>query len=63
MAEQVMKMKDHIFTNRPKIKIMDKICYGQRNMSFSQYGEYWRQAKKVMRSRFFLEGCHLHQDW
>ncbi|KAK1270056.1 Cytochrome P450 71A1 [Acorus gramineus] len=48
MAEQVMKMKDHIFANRPKIKFMDKVCYGQKNMSFSQYGEYWRQAKKVI---------------
>ncbi|KAK1318789.1 Cytochrome P450 71D7 [Acorus calamus] len=28
MAKQVMKMQDHIFANRPKINMMDKMCYG-----------------------------------
>ncbi|KAK1318791.1 Cytochrome P450 71A1 [Acorus calamus] len=48
MAEQVMKTQDHIFANRPTNKIMEKIFYGQKNTSFSQYGEYWRQAKKMI---------------
>ncbi|KAK1318790.1 Cytochrome P450 71A9 [Acorus calamus] len=46
MAEQVLRTQDHIFANRPLLKIMDRL-YGQKNMSFSPYGEYWRQAKKV----------------
>ncbi|KAK1318792.1 Cytochrome P450 71A16 [Acorus calamus] len=48
MAEQVMKMQDHIFANRSTIKMMDKICYGQKNITFAPYGEYWRQAKKAI---------------
>ncbi|KAK1271784.1 Cytochrome P450 71A9 [Acorus gramineus] len=48
MAEQVLRTQDHIFANRPLVKIMDRLMYGQKNMSFSPYGEYWRQAKKVI---------------
>ncbi|KAK1270895.1 Cytochrome P450 71A9 [Acorus gramineus] len=48
MAEQVMKTQDHIFANRPTIKMMDKMCYGQKNITFAPYGEYWRQTKKAI---------------
>ncbi|KAK1294270.1 Cytochrome P450 71A21 [Acorus calamus] len=47
MAEQVLRTQDHIFANRPLLKIMDRLMHGQKNTSFSPYGEYWRQAKKV----------------
>ncbi|KAK1294880.1 Cytochrome P450 71A9 [Acorus calamus] len=48
MAEQVLRTQDHIFANRPLVRIMDRLMYGQKNMSFSPYGEYWRQSKKVI---------------
>ncbi|KAJ9562461.1 hypothetical protein OSB04_007621 [Centaurea solstitialis] len=47
VAREIMKTQDLIFSNRPKISIIDKLTYGSKDIAFSQYGEYWRQAKSI----------------
>ncbi|XP_061343788.1 cytochrome P450 71D10-like [Gastrolobium bilobum] len=47
MAKEVMKTHDIIFANRPLIVAADVITYGSKGMSFSSYGSYWRQMRKI----------------
>ncbi|KAJ9536155.1 hypothetical protein OSB04_un000668 [Centaurea solstitialis] len=46
-AREIMKTHDLIFSNRPKLSIPAKLSYGSSDITFSQYGEYWRQAKAI----------------
>ncbi|KAJ0964244.1 hypothetical protein J5N97_029366 [Dioscorea zingiberensis] len=47
VAREVLKTHDLAFSNRPFSKINEKLAYGGRNVSFSRYGEYWRQTRKL----------------
>uniref|UniRef100_A0A7N2MLX3 Cytochrome P450 n=1 Tax=Quercus lobata TaxID=97700 RepID=A0A7N2MLX3_QUELO len=48
MAKEIMKTNDTIFSNRPKTMAANFLFYGSTDVvAFSQYGEYWRQAKKI----------------
>ncbi|KAJ9535702.1 hypothetical protein OSB04_un001147 [Centaurea solstitialis] len=47
IAQEIMKTHDLIFSNRPKINVNNRLTYGSKNIAFSQYGEYWRQAKSI----------------
>ncbi|GFQ04619.1 cytochrome p450 71a4 [Phtheirospermum japonicum] len=42
-AREIMKSQDHIFSNRPKLSIPDRLTYGSTDVSFAPYGEHWRQ--------------------
>ncbi|KAJ0971082.1 hypothetical protein J5N97_019041 [Dioscorea zingiberensis] len=44
---EIMKTQDSIFANRPAFDVAKKILYGPKDVGFSPYGEYWRQAKKI----------------
>ncbi|CAH8313868.1 unnamed protein product [Eruca vesicaria subsp. sativa] len=46
VAQEVMKTHDVKFSNRPRTKTVDKLFNG-REIAFSPYGEYWRQAKSI----------------
>ena len=47
MAREMMKTHDVIFSNRPKITAANILLYGSKDVAFSPYGEYWRQARKI----------------
>ncbi|CAJ1963937.1 unnamed protein product [Sphenostylis stenocarpa] len=47
MAKEVMNTHDTIFANRPYVFAVDVVTYGSKGMSFSPYGSYWRQMRKI----------------
>ncbi|KAH7692019.1 Premnaspirodiene oxygenase protein [Dioscorea alata] len=46
-ALEVLKTHDLAFANRPFSKPFFKLTNGGSNISFAQYGDYWRQTKKL----------------
>ncbi|KAJ1696641.1 hypothetical protein LUZ63_005153 [Rhynchospora breviuscula] len=44
---EVIKTNDVTLSNRPSLYAVKRYSYGLLNISFSPYGEYWRQARKV----------------
>ncbi|KAJ7945792.1 Cytochrome P450 [Quillaja saponaria] len=46
-ACEVMKTQDIIFVNRPRTRMTDKLLYDSKDVTFSPYGEYWRQVKSL----------------
>jgi hypothetical protein len=47
-AEAVLRTHDHVFASRPRSVVSDIIMYGSSDVAFAPYGEYWRQAKKLL---------------
>ncbi|XP_057792635.1 salviol synthase-like [Salvia miltiorrhiza] len=47
VAKQVMKTHDVNFASRPPITTAEIISYGCTSITFSPYGEYWRQLRKI----------------
>ncbi|VFQ96035.1 unnamed protein product [Cuscuta campestris] len=46
-AELFLKTHDSVFASRPPHEAAQLIAYGQKNLSFSQYGAYWRSTRKI----------------
>ncbi|KAK9078749.1 hypothetical protein SSX86_002807 [Deinandra increscens subsp. villosa] len=46
-AKEIMKTHDLKFSNRPKLRIPDKLIYSSGDITFSPYGEFWRQVKSI----------------
>ncbi|PIN22048.1 Cytochrome P450 CYP2 subfamily [Handroanthus impetiginosus] len=46
-ACEIMKNQDLIFSNRPKLSIQDRLTYGSKDVAFSPYGNYWREARSI----------------
>ncbi|KAK4420829.1 cytochrome [Sesamum alatum] len=46
-AKEVLKMHDINFAYRPSLLVTDILCYGNTNIAFAPYGEYWRQLRKI----------------
>ncbi|PUZ70422.1 hypothetical protein GQ55_2G228700 [Panicum hallii var. hallii] len=47
-AADLFKNHDLAFSSRPHNAAAHKQTYGSRNVSFSPYGEHWRQAKRIV---------------
>ncbi|XP_027120728.1 tabersonine/lochnericine 19-hydroxylase-like [Coffea arabica] len=46
-AEEVMKTHDLIFATRPKPVFAGRLLYNFKDITFSPYGEYWRQVRSI----------------
>uniref|UniRef100_A0A0D6QZV0 Cytochrome P450 n=1 Tax=Araucaria cunninghamii TaxID=56994 RepID=A0A0D6QZV0_ARACU len=47
MAKEFLKTHDLIFSNRPKCATGKYVCYDYQDISFSHYGKYWRDLRKL----------------
>ncbi|KAI3733405.1 hypothetical protein L6452_12848 [Arctium lappa] len=47
LAELVLKTHDHVFSNRPQLVAAQYLSFGCSDVTFSKYGPYWRQARKI----------------
>ncbi|KAE7998164.1 hypothetical protein FH972_002737 [Carpinus fangiana] len=47
VAEQFLKAHDLVFASRPPLEAAKHITYEQKNLSFSPYGSYWRNIRKM----------------
>ena len=47
-AEQVLKLHDLVCCSRPKTVATGKLSYGFKDIGFAQYGEYWREMRKLV---------------
>lgn len=46
-AEEVLKTHDLGCCSRPRTVGTGKLSYGFKDISFAQYGEYWREMRKI----------------
>ncbi|RDY09007.1 hypothetical protein CR513_06703, partial [Mucuna pruriens] len=46
-AELFLKTHDTIFASRPKTQASEYMSYGSKGLVFSEYGAYWRNARKL----------------
>ncbi|CAJ2646317.1 unnamed protein product [Trifolium pratense] len=47
LAKEVMKTHDVSFANRPQIVASEILAYGNKDILFAPYGDYWRQMRKI----------------
>ncbi|KAH6796001.1 hypothetical protein C2S51_036987 [Perilla frutescens var. frutescens] len=47
MARQFLKVNDAVFASRPTFAAYKHINYNYSDVSFSPYGPYWREARKI----------------
>ncbi|KAI8019614.1 Trimethyltridecatetraene synthase [Camellia lanceoleosa] len=53
MAKQFLKTHDHIFASRPAIVAGKYTTYNYSNITWSPYGLYWRQGRKILLTELF----------
>jgi cytochrome P450 len=46
-AQEVLREKDLSLASRPSLLASEIICYGNRNIAFAPYGDYWRSLRKM----------------
>ncbi|CAL5068705.1 unnamed protein product [Urochloa decumbens] len=47
-AEEVLRTHDHVFASRPHSLVAEIVLYGPSDVGFAPYGDYWRQARKLV---------------
>ncbi|XP_057949452.1 tryptamine 5-hydroxylase-like [Malania oleifera] len=47
LARDVLKTHDHVFSDRPQLLAAQYLSFGCSDVTFSRYGPYWRQARKI----------------
>ncbi|XP_006352953.1 premnaspirodiene oxygenase-like [Solanum tuberosum] len=50
LAKQVLKVHDLSFAARPKLVASDIVFYRQNDIAFAEYGDYWKQMRKICTS-------------
>lgn len=45
--QEIIRTHDLVFSDRPRTTGSDILFYGGRDVAFSSYGEYWKQARKM----------------
>ncbi|KAH0642868.1 hypothetical protein KY289_033842 [Solanum tuberosum] len=50
MAKQVLKVHDLSFAARPELMASDIVFYHQKDIAFAEYGDYWKQMRKICTS-------------
>nr|UXF47970.1 cytochrome P450 CYP71-1b [Euphorbia poissonii] len=46
-AEKVLKTHDVVFAQRPQMIVAKSVTYDYTDITFSPYGDYWRQLRKI----------------
>uniref|UniRef100_K3ZM32 Uncharacterized protein n=1 Tax=Setaria italica TaxID=4555 RepID=K3ZM32_SETIT len=46
-ARAVLRTHDHLFASRPRSAVGDILFYGNTNVAFAPYGDYWRRTRKI----------------
>ncbi|OEL38439.1 indole-2-monooxygenase [Dichanthelium oligosanthes] len=46
-AKAVLRTHDHLFASRPPSAVGDILFYGNTNVAFAPYGDYWRRTRKI----------------
>ncbi|KAF8399846.1 hypothetical protein HHK36_015717 [Tetracentron sinense] len=47
LARDILKTHDHAFASRPQLIAAQYLSFGCSDITFSVYGPYWRQARKI----------------
>ncbi|XP_015078888.1 premnaspirodiene oxygenase-like [Solanum pennellii] len=47
IAQEILKTHDLAFADRPQFVSTNIIFYNNKDVAFSQYGDYWRQMRKI----------------
>ncbi|OIT32585.1 5-epiaristolochene 1,3-dihydroxylase [Nicotiana attenuata] len=47
IAKEILKTHDLAFADRPQLTSLNTIFYNQKDIIFGQYGDYWRQMRKI----------------
>ncbi|KAI0524725.1 hypothetical protein KFK09_004108 [Dendrobium nobile] len=50
IVEEVIRNNDLVFATRPMSKLLDAMSNNKNDIAFAQYGESWRQMKKLART-------------
>ncbi|GJN02438.1 hypothetical protein PR202_ga19788 [Eleusine coracana subsp. coracana] len=65
-AEAVLRTHDHVFASRPHSVVAEVVLYGPSDIGFAPYGEYWRQARKLVTTHLLsvkrIQAFHLARE-
>ncbi|KAF7814026.1 cytochrome P450 71A1-like [Senna tora] len=53
MAQAFLKAHDAAFAGRPKFSVGKHLTYNYSDLTWSQYGPYWRQARRIFLTELF----------
>ncbi|KAG2567195.1 hypothetical protein PVAP13_7NG255800 [Panicum virgatum] len=53
-AEAVLRTHDLVFASRPRSLVAEIVLYGPSDIGFTPYGEYWRQARKLVTTHMLI---------
>ncbi|GMN30436.1 hypothetical protein TIFTF001_049619 [Ficus carica] len=47
LVAEIVNTQDVVFSNRPKTTATEVLLYGNNDVGFSNYGEYWKQMRRI----------------